>query len=77
MGQVIFNSTNLIMPHQFIQNKFVQEFVAVSLLFCLDLDKTRNETQKEIRPQGDFQLILETEGLRLLLLVNSQCFVYI
>ena len=33
MGQVIFNSTNLIMPYQFVQNKFVQEFVAVSLLF--------------------------------------------
>ena len=32
VGQVIFNSTNLIMPHQFVQNKFVQEFVAVSLL---------------------------------------------
>ena len=33
MGQVIFNSTNLIMPRQFVQNKFVQEFVAISLLF--------------------------------------------
>ena len=32
VGQVIFNSTNLIMPHQFVQNKFVQEFVAISLL---------------------------------------------
>ena len=32
MGQVIFNSTNLIMPRQFVQNKFVQKFVAVSLL---------------------------------------------
>ena len=32
MGQEIFNSTNLIMPHQFVQNKFVQEFVTVSLL---------------------------------------------
>ena len=32
MGQVIFNSTNLIMPHQFVQNMFVQEFVVVSLL---------------------------------------------
>ena len=30
MGQVIF-----IMPHQFVQNKFVQEFVAVSLLLLL------------------------------------------
>ena len=33
MGQVIFNSTNLIMSHQFVQNKFVQEFVVVSLLY--------------------------------------------
>ena len=32
MGQVIFNSTNLIMPHQFVQNKFIQDFVTVSLL---------------------------------------------
>ena len=32
MGQVIFHSTNELMPHQFVQNKFVQEFVAVSLL---------------------------------------------
>ena len=32
MGQVIFNSTNLIMPYQFVQNKFVQKFVIVSLL---------------------------------------------
>ena len=32
VGQVIFNSTNLIMPRQFVQNKFVQKFVAVSLL---------------------------------------------
>ena len=27
-----FHSTNLIMPHQFVQNKSVQEFVAISLL---------------------------------------------
>ena len=32
VGQVIFNSTNLIMPHKFVQNKFVQKFVTVSLL---------------------------------------------
>ena len=32
VGQEIFNSTNFIMPHQFVQNKFVQEFVAISLL---------------------------------------------
>ena len=32
MGQVIFNSTNLIIPHQFVQNKFVQEFVTILLL---------------------------------------------
>ena len=32
MGQVIFNLTNFIIPHQFVQNKFVQEFVVVSLL---------------------------------------------
>ena len=31
-AQVIFNSTNLIMPHKFIKNKFVQEFMAISLL---------------------------------------------
>ena len=39
VGQMIFNSTNIIMPHQFVQNKFVQEFVAihqfVSLLFLI------------------------------------------
>ena len=34
VGQVIFNSTNFIMAHQFVENKFVQEFVAVSLLLC-------------------------------------------
>ena len=34
---MIFNSTNLIMPHQFVQNKFVQEFVVVSLLFNVSL----------------------------------------
>ena len=33
VGQVIFNSTNELMPYQFVQNKFVQKFVAVSLLF--------------------------------------------
>ena len=32
MGQVIFHSTNELMPHQFVQNKFIQEFVTVSLL---------------------------------------------
>ena len=30
----IFNSNNFIMPHQFVQNKFVQEFVVISLLIC-------------------------------------------
>ena len=29
---MIFNSINLIMPHQFIQNKFIQEFMIISLL---------------------------------------------
>ena len=29
MDQEIFNSTNFIMPHQFEQNKFVQEFVII------------------------------------------------
>ena len=32
VAQVIFNSTNLIMPHEFVENKFVQEFVTLSLL---------------------------------------------
>ena len=30
---MIFNSTNLIMPHKFVQNKFVQEFVAYHYSF--------------------------------------------
>ena len=34
MGQVIFNLTNLIMPHEFVQNKFIQEFITLSLLDC-------------------------------------------
>ena len=33
MSQEIFNSTNKLMLHQFVQNKFVQEFVILSLLF--------------------------------------------
>ena len=32
MGQEIFNLTNFIMSHQFIQNKLIQEFVTISLL---------------------------------------------
>ena len=35
MGQEIFNSTNELTPHQFVQNKFVQEFVAISLLIVI------------------------------------------
>ena len=33
MGQEIFNSTNKLTPHHFVQNKFIQKFVAISLLF--------------------------------------------
>ena len=44
MGQLIFNSTNLIMPHQFVQNKFVQDFVVVSLLIY----KTSHDDEKFI-----------------------------
>ena len=32
MSQEIFNSTNKLMSHQFVQNKFVQEFMTISLL---------------------------------------------
>ena len=32
VGQEIFNSTNELTSHQFVQDKFVQEFVAISLL---------------------------------------------
>ena len=34
MGQEIVNSTNFIMSRQFVQIKFVQEFVAISLLYA-------------------------------------------
>ena len=34
-----FHSTNDIMPRQFVQNKFVLEFVAVSLLICTYMSK--------------------------------------
>ena len=33
MDQEIFNSTNELTSHQFVLNKFVQEFVTISLLF--------------------------------------------
>ena len=29
-----FNSTNELISHQFVQNKFIQEFVVISLLYC-------------------------------------------
>ena len=34
MDPEIFNSTNFIIPHQFVQNKLVQEFVAILLMFA-------------------------------------------
>ena len=30
-----FHSINKLMSHQFVQNKFVQKFMTVSLFFCL------------------------------------------
>ena len=33
VGQKILNSTNELTPHEFVQSKFVQEFVAISLLY--------------------------------------------
>ena len=33
MDQKIFNSTNELIPYQFVQNKFIQEFVTISLIY--------------------------------------------
>ena len=37
MGQEIFNLTNELMLHQFVQNKFVQKFIIISLILNLAL----------------------------------------
>ena len=82
MGQVIFNSTNLIMPHQFVQNKFVQEFVAVSLLKLLILLLKFNcgpertlfqRTTKESAKQKIFlcHVLIKTEGEALVGCLND------
>ena len=51
----IFNSTYFIMAHQFVQNKFIQEFVVLSLLFVINPKKEKNpeisdQTQTERVP---------------------------
>ena len=43
MRQEIFNLTNFIMSHQFVQNKLIQEFVTISLLIKKILSFVRLE----------------------------------
>ena len=57
MGQEIFNSTNELTPHQFVQNKFVQEFVTISLINFKRINKSMSSNPNSIR------LISESNGI--------------
>lgn len=65
VGQVIFNSINLIMPHQFVQNKFIQEFVTILLLYKYYTDK------RALKLEGEWQIIKLMAGVQSLALPNG------
>ena len=71
MGQEICNSINFIIPHQFVQNKYIQEFVVILLLIIIGCVCVSTQTHththynyvviKDLDPTSNAQYYFETK----------------